>query len=108
MTCGFASYVSDKQWCNGEEGRVGGGIYKGNSGVWAFTWWNGTDLGNPCVCPQCGNPTIRIDSGHYGIVVVWDEKAAQEEAPVVCHVQGSQDARIESVEAEGVGSVEGE
>ena len=89
--CGFTDYVTDEQWCDD------------NGGVWAFKWWR------KYRCPKCGGEgTIKIYSGHYGMVVIWDEKEIEVEETQLSSLQKFQDARGESVEAEGVGGIEGE
>lgn len=77
--CGFTDYVTEKEW-NGPHG-----------GVWAFGWWNGTNKSEPCLCPKCGGKIcsgnglvgLNLQSGHFGVLVVRDEKAFEEKAQVV-------------------------
>ena len=65
QNCGFTDYVTNKQWECGSSG-----------GVWAFRWWNGTDIGDYCICPKCQKEikSTYFNSGHYGMAVVWSEE----------------------------------
>ena len=64
--CGFTDYVTDLQW----NGSCGSG------GLWAFKWWNGTDKGDKCFCPQCGKDVMpaQLQSGDFGMLVTMEEE----------------------------------